>query len=84
VSTAFLVNVLDPEMVIVGGGLGMAAGIYRDSFERSCRQHIFAESSRMLPIVSAKLGIDAGVIGAASVALTQQQNKTRNYAHDTN
>lgn len=84
VSAAFLVNVLDPEMVIVGGGLGMAAGIYRDSFERSCRQHIFAESSRMLPIVSAKLGIDAGVIGAASVALTQQQNRTRNYAHETN
>ena len=72
VSAAFLVNVLDPEMVILGGGLGTAGGIYRDAFERSCREHIFAENSRTLPIASARLGIDAGVIGAAAVALTQQ------------
>lgn len=72
VSAAFLVNVLDPEILILGGGLGTAGGIYRDSFERSCRNHIFAENSRQVPIVSAKLGTDAGVIGAAAVALTQQ------------
>jgi glucokinase len=83
VSAAFLVNVLDPEMLIVGGGLGTAGGIYRDVFERSCRQHIFAENSRGLPIVSAKLGTDAGVIGAAAVALTQQKDRKLRYAYET-
>ena len=31
VSVAFLVNVLDPEMIVVGGGLGTARGLYWDS-----------------------------------------------------
>jgi len=70
-SVAFLINVLDPELVILGGGLGTAGGIYREAFDRSCRAHIFAEKSRGIPIVSAQLGIDAGVIGAAAIALTQ-------------
>jgi glucokinase len=84
VSAAFLINILDPEMVILGGGLGTAGGIYRESFDRSCRAHIYAQNSRGLPIVSAKLGIDAGVVGAAAIALTQQRNKERNYTYETN
>jgi glucokinase len=84
VSAAFLVNILDPEMIVLGGGLGTAGGIYQESFDRSCREHIFAENSRKLPIVLAKLGIDAGVIGAAAIALTQQDNKEWNYAYETN
>ena len=84
VSAAFLINVLDPELVILGGGLGTADGIYREVFDRSCREHIFAENSRWLPIVSAKLGIDAGVIGAAAIALSPQRNKERNHAYETN
>jgi glucokinase len=83
VSAAFLINVLDPEIVILGGGLGTAGGIYRESFDRSCREHIFAENSRGVPIVSAKLGIDAGVIGAAAIALTEQKDKAR-YVYETN
>ena len=73
VSAAFLINVLDPELVILGGGLGTAGGIYREVFDRSCQEHIFAENSRGLPIVSAELGIDAGIIGAAAIALTKQR-----------
>jgi glucokinase len=83
VSVAFLVNVLDPGMIVVGGGLGTAGGLYWDAFERSCREHIFADSSRTLPIVTAKLGIDAGLVGAASVIFTQQKSRT-NYAYETN
>ena len=81
---AFLVNVLDPEMIVVGGGLGMAGGLYWDAFQRSCRAHIFADSSRGLPIVSAKLGTDAGLVGAAAVVFAQQQSGTANYAYETN
>ena len=84
VSAAFLINVLDPETVVLGGGLGTAGGIYRDAFERSCRKHIFAENSRMVPIVPAELGIDAGVVGAAAIALTYKKSKEQNYAYETN
>ena len=84
VSVAFLVNVLDPEMIVVGGGLGMAGGAYWDAFQRSCREHIFADNSRGLPIVSAKLGTDAGLVGAAAVIFAQQQCGTPNYAYEKN
>ncbi len=84
VSAAFLVNVLDPEMIILGGGVGSAGGIYKKAFERSCREHIFAENSRCVEIVLAKLGNDAGIVGAVAVALSQLQNKESNYARETN
>jgi glucokinase len=84
VSAAFLVNVLDPEMIIVGGGLGMAGGLYWDAFVRSCREHIFADNSRDLPIVTAKLGTDAGLVGAAATIFKQKQNTEANYTYDSN
>jgi glucokinase len=65
-SVGFLINVLDPQGVIVGGGLGVAEGLYRDSFISSTRRHIWSELSRGLPIMSAELGTDAGIVGAAA------------------
>lgn len=83
VSAAFLVNVLDPEIVVVGGGLGTAGGLYWEAFVRTCREHIFAENSRGLPIVPAKLGADAGLVGAAAIVFTNQLNNKANYAYET-
>ncbi len=65
-SVGFLVNVMDPEAIIVGGGLGSARGLYWDSFVASTRAHIWAENSRSLPILPAALGADSGLIGAAA------------------
>ncbi len=64
VTTGFLVNTLDPEAVVVGGGLGRADGIYWDCFLRSTREHIWAEARRTLPIEHAALA-ENGVVGAA-------------------
>lgn len=77
VSVAFLVNVQDPEMVVVGGGLGTAGGVYWDAFQKSCREHIFAEDTRALPIVPARLGADAGLIGAAAAVFSTQYDKAQ-------
>lgn len=68
-SVAFLCNVLDPEAVIVGGGLGLAGGLYWDAFVAATRAHIYAEDTRALPILRAALGVDAGLIGAAATVL---------------
>ena len=62
---AHLVNVLDPEAVVIGGGLGLAPGLYRDSVEETMRQYIWSETHRDIRLVSASLGNDAGIIGAA-------------------
>lgn len=76
VSIGWLVNVLDPEAVIIGGGLGTAGGLYWDSLVASTRQHTWPDSSRTLPIIPAALGADAGLIGAAVTVFNQQISST--------
>jgi len=70
VGAGWLVNVLDPEAVIVGGGLGTAGGLYWERFVAATREHIWAGASRGLPILPAALGPDAGLIGAAAAGAT--------------
>lgn len=67
-SIGSLVNVLDPELVILGGGLGASAGLYRDTLIAAARRHIWWEGHRDLPIVPATTGPGAGLIGAAATA----------------
>lgn len=61
----WLVDVLDPAALVVGGGLGSAAGPYWEAMVESARAHIWAEDGRGLPILPAALGPEAGIIGAA-------------------
>jgi glucokinase len=65
---AWLVNALDPEKVVIGGGLGLVER-YRDLSVAAMRPMIFADNSRDVPVVPAELGGDAGVIGAALAAV---------------
>ena len=63
-----VINALDPEAVVVGGGLGGAGGLYWDGLVRATRDHIYAKSTRDLPICPATLGGDSALIGAAARA----------------
>jgi glucokinase len=63
----WLINLLDPQAVIIGGGLGTSVGLYWDAVVSAAREHIWAETSRAIPIERAALGADAGLIGAALV-----------------
>ncbi len=67
-SIGWLINVLDPELVILGGGLGSIEGLYREQLVAAARSHIWWEGHRYLPVVSAQTGTDAGLIGAAACA----------------
>ena len=69
VGLASLVNVLDPELVVVGGGAATAGDLLlspaRDAFHRSVEG---VDHRPEVPIVEAGLGVDAGAIGAAALA----------------
>jgi glucokinase len=64
----WLVNTLDPEWLILGGSLGLREGMYRDLLQAAMRRHIWWPGHREIPLVSAGLGSDAGLIGAALAA----------------
>ena len=70
-TVALLVNVLDPEAVIAGGGLGSAPGPYHEAFVRSLREHVWSDLNRDLPVLKAGHGALAGVVGAAARALAE-------------
>jgi glucokinase len=72
VSLAFLVNVTDPESVIVGGSLGSEKGLYWDEMVACARRHIWSKVTRELPILRAALGADAGIVGAATAFFARQ------------
>jgi glucokinase len=63
-----LVNVLDPEAVVVGGGLGLSGGLYWEAVTASIRRHIWSDVHRDLPVLPAQTGLDAGLLGAAAAA----------------
>ena len=64
-----LVNTLDPQAVVIGGGLGSAAGCYWQAIEQQSRRHIWSDLHRDLPILQASFGADAGVVGAGLTVL---------------
>jgi glucokinase len=64
----WMVNILDPQAIVIGGGLGLAEGLYHDLLVPATRRHIWWPGHQNLPIVRASCGNDAGIIGAAALA----------------
>ena len=64
-----LVNIFDPEVVVVGGGFGLAAGELLLGPARKVMQREVLPGGPEVRVVPAELGVSAGMIGAAFVAL---------------
>lgn len=63
-----LANLFDPELVVVGGGFGEAAGeLVLGPAQEAARREALAPADRTLRIVAAELGSNAGLVGAALV-----------------
>ena len=66
-AVASLTNVLDPEVVVIGGGVSAAGDLLlqpaRDEYHRRA-----LPPTRTAPIVVAEMGKDAGMIGAGILA----------------
>ena len=64
-----LMNLLGPEIVIVGGGVTEALGeSFVDLVRVSARQQALVDPHGKIQIKAAELGDDAGVLGAALMA----------------
>ena len=63
-----LVNIFDPDVVVIGGGFGAAAGdLLLDPARASARREAIEPADSTLRIAAAELGEEAGLIGAALV-----------------
>lgn len=66
---ANMANALNPERCVFSGGMIQAGPILFDAIRESAREHSFQAPGKRMQILPAALGADAGLIGAAGVAL---------------
>lgn len=59
-----IVNIIDPDVIVIGGGVGNIDELYTDGVE-SVRKYTFNDGVLDTPIVKPILGDSAGVFGAA-------------------
>jgi glucokinase len=69
IGIANLVNIFNPEMVIIGGGLSNMQELIFDPIRKDFKKYAMILSAKSVKIVRAKLGNDAGVLGAAALCL---------------
>jgi len=63
-----LVNIFNPELVVIGGGFAAAGDFVLDPAREILRREALAKAGYRVPIVRAELGTAAGLIGAGLVA----------------
>jgi fructokinase len=59
-----LVNVIDPDLIVIGGGVGNIHLLYTEGYER-IKKYVFNNGKLTTPICKPVLGDSAGVFGAA-------------------
>jgi glucokinase len=70
IGIASLVTLLDVELVVIGGGLSTTGELLLAPTRSSFARFLFGRGQRKVPpIVPAQLGADAGIVGAALLAL---------------
>lgn len=69
-SIVSIINILDPEVIALGGGVSKAGEFLLDAVREAVKPMVFMKGMPYARIELAKLGADAGIIGAALLGQT--------------
>jgi N-acetylglucosamine repressor len=75
VGVSYLVNILDPQMIVLGGGVMEAGDLLLESTRASIAHHSL--KGARIPVAVSALGDDAGLIGAVFAAMDQSVRSYR-------
>ena len=67
-----LVNIFNPEMIVLGGGMAKMGDILLEPARKLVRERAFTMLAQAVRIVTAQLGNEAGIYGAAAFAFRQK------------
>ena len=70
VALANLVNVLNPEMIVIAGGVANAWGLFAEHAIQEMRERAFTLPASNVQIKRGECGDNAGLLGAASLAFS--------------
>ena len=68
ISLVDLINILNPEVIVIGGGASAGWDLFIHHVEDQIRSRAFLEPGMRAKLVRATLGDDAGILGAARIA----------------
>ncbi|MDP3804890.1 MAG: ROK family protein, partial [Candidatus Omnitrophota bacterium] len=71
VRTAYLVNLFDPEVVVIGGGIEKAGDLILKPIKEAVKKFALSKQADQIKVVSNSLGDDAVGLGAASLAIRE-------------
>lgn len=66
-----IVNVLNPDVIVIGGGVSEAGPVFIKRIEDEVLSRVMKPVRRQLQVVRAELGNDAGITGSAMFAIKQ-------------
>ena len=73
IGIANLINIFNPEMIVIGGGVKDAWNLFINATNQEIMRRAFQVPAERTNIVPSLLGDDAGMVGAAAVALQKIQ-----------
>ena len=63
-------NVLNPQKVVIGGGVSLSFSLFEKSLKDTVRNNIYVAANKDLEIIPSKFGYNGGVFGATAIAIS--------------
>jgi glucokinase len=77
VGLASVANTIDPDIIVIGGGVAEAGMEFIQRIEQVVKQYTLKSIARKLKVVKAELNLDSGIIGAILLAAENYQTKNK-------
>lgn len=74
IALANLINVLNPEVIVIGGGAAGGWNLFVPSLLDEIKKRAYREPAELVKIVRAECGDDAGILGVAKLAFSKVEN----------
>jgi glucokinase len=75
IGIASLINLLNPEVIVVGGGVANGWKLFEQHMRQQVTERAFPLPARTVKILQAQCGDDAGLLGAARLAFCGQSSE---------
>lgn len=66
-----LVNLLNPDIIIIGGGISRGVEIMFETIEKKIKEQAMAKLAEKVRVVRSELGTDAGIVSAGALVFQQ-------------
>lgn len=73
IAVANAINILNPDKIVIGGGIAQAGDLLFDPIRRSVEVNALYAPLQVCQILTAELGDDAGVLGGAAMVLQRME-----------